>query len=69
MAILTEALGLMIPSGACAPAVSSERRRIAEKTGVESVKIAKLKHIPKNYITLRNFQNALVTLSAIGGCE
>ena len=67
MAILTEALGLMIPSGACAPAVSSERRRIAEKTGVESVKIAKLKHIPKNYITLKNFQNALVTLSAIGG--
>ena len=67
MAILTEALGLMIPSGACAPAVSSERRRIAEKTGVESVKIAKLKHIPKNYITLNNFQNALVTLSAIGG--
>ncbi len=31
MAILTESLGLMIPSGACAPAVSSERRRIAEK--------------------------------------
>ena len=67
MAILTEALGLMIPSGACAPAVSSERRRIAEKTGVESVKIAKLNYIPKNYITLKNFQNALVTLSAIGG--
>ena len=55
MAILTEALGLMIPSGACAPAVSSERRRIAEKTGIESVRIASLKHIPKKYITLRNF--------------
>jgi len=67
MAILTEALGLMIPSGACAPAVSSERRRIAEKTGIESVRIANLKHIPKKYITLKNFENALVTLSAIGG--
>ena len=67
MAILTEALGLMIPSGACAPAVSSERRRIAEKTGIESVRIANLKHIPKKYITLKNFENALITLSAIGG--
>ena len=67
MAILTEALGLMIPSGACAPAVSSERRRIAEKTGIESVRIANLKHIPKKYVTLKNFENALVTLSAIGG--
>ena len=67
MAILTEALGLMIPSGACAPAVSSERRRIAEKTGIESVRIANLKHIPKKYITLKNFENALITLSVIGG--
>ena len=50
MAILTEALGLMIPSGACAPAVSSERRRIAEKTGIESVRIANLKHIPKKKV-------------------
>ncbi len=67
MAILTESLGLMVPSGACAPAVSSERRRIAEKTGVESVRIANVKHIPKNYINLKNFENALITLSAIGG--
>ncbi len=67
MAILTEALGLMVPSGACAPAVSSERRRIAEKTGIESVRIGNVKHIPKKYITLKNFENALITLSAIGG--
>ena len=67
MAILTEALGLMIPSGACAPAVSSERRRIAEKTGVEAVRIAKSKHIPRDYINIKNFENALITLSAIGG--
>ena len=26
MAILTEVLGLMVPSGACAPAVSSEKK-------------------------------------------
>ena len=31
MAILTEALGLMIPSGACAPAVSSEKKTNSRK--------------------------------------
>ena len=67
MAILTEVLGLMVPSGACAPAVSSERRRIAEKTGIESVRIAKSNYAPKKFITFKNFENALVTLSAIGG--
>ena len=66
MAILTEVLGLMVPSGACAPAVSSERRRIAEKTGIESVRISKSNYAPKKFITLKNFENALV-LSALGG--
>ena len=32
MAITTEALGLMIPNSACAPAVSADRKRIAEST-------------------------------------
>ena len=40
MALITEALGLMISNGACAPAVSAERRRIAEHTGKIAVKIA-----------------------------
>ena len=40
MAITTEALGLMVPNSACAPAVSADRKRIAEKTGEISVKIA-----------------------------
>ncbi len=67
MALITEALGMMISNGASAPAVSAERRRIAEETGKVAVKIANKSFNPKSFLTLKNFKNALTVLSAIGG--
>ena len=67
MALITEALGMMISNGASAPAVSAERRRIAEETGKVAVEIAKKSFSPKNFLTMKNFKNALTVLSAIGG--
>jgi dihydroxy-acid dehydratase len=67
MALITEALGLMISVGACAPAVSAERKRIAEQTGKIAVKIAAEDFRPSKYLSIKNFQNALTVLSAIGG--
>ena len=67
MALITEALGMMISNGASAPAVSAERRRIAEETGKVAVEIAKKSFNPKNFLTMKNFKNALTVLSAIGG--
>ena len=67
MALITEALGMMISNGASAPAVSAERRRIAEETGKLAVKIANKSFNPKSFLTLKNFKNALTVLSAIGG--
>lgn len=67
MALITEALGMMISNGASAPAVSAERRRIAEETGRVAVEIAKKSFNPKNFLTIKNFKNALTVLSAIGG--
>ncbi len=67
MALITEALGMMISNGASAPAVSAERRRIAEKTGKVAVEIANKSFNPKSFLTLKNFKNALTVLSAIGG--
>ena len=67
MALITEALGMMISNGASAPAVSAERRRIAEETGKVAVEIAKKSFNPKSFLTLKNFKNALTVLSAIGG--
>ena len=67
MALITEALGLMISNGACAPAVSAESKRIAEQTGKIAVKIAAEDFKPSKYLSIKNFQNALTVLSAIGG--
>jgi len=67
MALITEALGMMISNGASAPAVSAERRRIAEETGKVAVEIARKSFNPKSFLTIKNFKNALTVLSAIGG--
>ena len=67
MALITEALGMMISNGASAPAVSAERRRIAEETGKVAVEIANKSFNPKSFLTQKNFKNALTVLSAIGG--
>tara|TARA_B110001452_G_scaffold195669_1_gene165665 strand:+ start:4486 stop:6186 length:1701 start_codon:yes stop_codon:yes gene_type:complete len=67
MALITEALGMMISNGASAPAVSAERKRIAEETGKVAVEIASKSFNPKSFLTLKNFKNAMTVLSAIGG--
>jgi dihydroxy-acid dehydratase len=67
MALITEGLGLMVPNGACAPAVSAERKRIAEQTGKLAVEIAAKDFKPSKFLTIKNFENALTILSAVGG--
>ena len=67
MALITEALGMMISNGASAPAVSAERKRIAEETGKVAVEIATKSLHPKKFLSIKNFKNALTVLSAIGG--
>ena len=67
MALIAEALGIMLPNGACAPAVSAERKRIAEETGRVAVEIASKDLKPSKFLTIKNFENALTVLSAIGG--
>ena len=67
MAMITETLGMMAPDSSCAPAVSSERRRISEKTGQIAVDIATKKRRPSSILTGKSFENALIVLLAIGG--
>ncbi|MBT5765623.1 dihydroxy-acid dehydratase [Alphaproteobacteria bacterium] len=67
MAMIAETLGMMPPDSSCAPAVSSERRRIAEKTGQIAVEIASVKRRPSSILTAKSFENALMVLLAIGG--
>ena len=67
MACIAEALGMMLPGSATAPAVSAERRRIAEATGAEAVRIAAVGLRPADIITPQAVENALRVLLAIGG--
>ena len=67
MALMTEALGLMAPAGACAPAVTAARKRVATQTGQIAVDIAQSGLNPKEFLDQRSVHNALVTLLAVGG--
>jgi dihydroxy-acid dehydratase len=67
MALLAEALGIAAPGSACAPAVTADRMRIAERTGTLAVKMIEAKLTPDRILTPQAFENALRVLLAIGG--
>ena len=67
MACVTEALGMMVPGGASAPAVTADRIRVAERTGAVAVDLARRKLAPATILTAQSFENALRVLLAIGG--
>jgi dihydroxy-acid dehydratase len=67
MALCTEALGMMLPGGACPPAVMAERMRHAEASGARAVGMAKEKLTPDRIMTPAAFENALRILLAVGG--
>lgn len=67
MACLAEALGMMMPGGASAPAVTADRARIAEQTGTQAVAMAAAGLTPQRVLTAQAFENALRALFAIGG--
>jgi dihydroxy-acid dehydratase len=67
MACIAEALGIMLPGGAGAPAVTADRIRIAERTGAMAVAMIEKKLTPERILTPHAFENALRVLLAIGG--
>ncbi len=67
MACIAEALGMMVPGGASAPAVSADRIRIAEQTGAQAVALVGTGITPDRVLTPAAFENAFRVLLAIGG--
>jgi dihydroxy-acid dehydratase len=67
MALVTEALGMMVPGGATPPAVTADRIRIAEETGATAVRLAQSRLKPRDIINAGSVENALRVLMAIGG--
>ena len=68
MAALAETLGFTLPGAGLAPAVSSERMRLAEATGVRAVAMAKAGGPrPSELLTPASFRNASAVLQATSG--
>ncbi len=67
MALVTEALGMMVPGGASAPAVTADRIRIAERTGAQAVAMIGSGLTPSRIMTAQSFENAFRVLLAVGG--
>ena len=58
---------MMLPGGACIPAVMADRIRNAEATGARAVAVGKERLTPDKIMTTAGFENALRMLLAIGG--
>ena len=67
MACIAEALGMTVPGGATPPAVTADRMRAAEQTGVTAVAMAKAGLTIDKILTANAFENAMRVLLAIGG--
>ncbi len=67
MALMSEALGVMLPGGGSIPAVMSQRLRHAEQTGMRAVALAGSGLTLDKIITRQSIENALRVLLAIGG--
>ena len=67
MACLTEALGMMLPGGACAPLPTGERLRLAVASGRRIVGMVRENLTPSHILTRPAFENALAVLIALGG--
>jgi dihydroxy-acid dehydratase len=67
MACIAEALGIMLPGGASAPAVTADRIRVAERTGAQAVAMIGKDLTPDKILTPKAIENALRVLLAVGG--
>ena len=67
MACIAEALGMTVPGGATPPAVSADRMRVAEETGVCAVRLAHSRLDIGQVLSPEAFENAMRVLLAIGG--
>jgi dihydroxy-acid dehydratase len=67
MALVSEALGMMLPGGAAIPSVHADRLRHAESTGERAVALAAEGLLPSQIMTRTSMTNALRVLQAVGG--
>lgn len=67
MQIMAEALGLMLPGSALMPATCEELNDFAKKAGEQAVALAKMNLLPRDMVTIKSFENAIMVHAAISG--
>lgn len=67
MNCMAEALGLALPGNGSAPAISSERIRLAKQAGVKMMEMVKRKMLPSRILSVSAFRNAIAVDVAMGG--
>ena len=67
MACMTEALGMSLPGAAAIPAVDAGRARVAQASGQRITDMVREDLRPSAVLSGQAFENAIVTLAALGG--
>ena len=67
MQIMAEALGLMLPGSALMPATCEDLNDFALKAGEQAVALAKMDLKPRDMVTMKSFENAIMVHAAISG--
>ncbi len=67
MQIMAEALGLMLPGSALLPATGEELVKFAYEAGKQAVSLAKLGLTPRQLVTKKSFENAILVHAAVSG--
>src|SRR5262249_61146712 len=66
-ACMVEAIGMSLPGAAAIPAADAGRARIAQASGQRICAMVREDLRPSSVLTQEAFENAIVTLAAIGG--
>ena len=66
MNCLSEALGLALPGNGTIPAITAERKRLAELTGIKVMELVRKKVKPRDIATKKAFENAITVEMALG---
>ena len=67
MQVIAEALGLALPGTALMPATCEDLQRVAEEAGRQVVKLARIGLRPRDMVTMKSFENAIMVHAAISG--
>ena len=67
MAVVGEALGIALPGSSSAPAVTAERTEWARRSGVAAVAVVERGLRPRQLITKKSLENAIMAVNACGG--